>query len=115
MHVLRMHMAPPSRILGLLHFPDDMTAPLLQICPAVARRRNLLGNFGIHYGCAEPVNSTSIGLGLSTMAGTALYSRTGPLTALKVPTTPGEQASGSEMISSNRSDLSTVRMTKLPH
>jgi hypothetical protein len=80
-----------------------MTAPLLQICSAVARRRKLLGNFGISYTCAEPVNSTSIGLSLSTETRPAQYSYNGPLTALGVPTTPGEHTSGCECMSSHQS------------
>lgn len=62
-----------------------MLTPLLQICPILERRRKLLRP----YGCAVPVNSTSVGFTL-TPAGLSLYTATSSLADLDIPTTPGK-------------------------
>jgi hypothetical protein len=75
----------------------DVTAPVLQICipttTTSTRRRNLLGIGPVtRFNCVTHVNSSSIGLSLSMVAEKDLSSRTGPLAALGVPTTPGKQS-----------------------
>lgn len=82
-----------SEMQGVHVLTSATAAPLLQICRLPTRRRNLLGNLPyVRPGCAAALNTTSVGLSLSTKIAKDLYSRTGPLTALGVPTTPGNHA-----------------------